>query len=84
MANEVLTAGKLAKVFAALDANWQAKMEGHWTYQTLADRDHVQSTIAQTSHLMATLLFAWHPTDHRVRLEHLCLTSSLLIEIARL
>jgi len=37
--NEVLTGGKLEKVLAALDANWQAEMEGHWTYLTLADRD---------------------------------------------
>jgi len=36
---EELADGKLEKVLAALDANWQAEMEGHWTYQTLADRD---------------------------------------------
>jgi vacuolar iron transporter family protein len=35
----VLTDGKLAKVLATLDANWQAEIEGHWTYQTLAERD---------------------------------------------
>ena len=39
MPNEVLTDGKLSKVLAALDANWQAEMEGHRTYQTLAERD---------------------------------------------
>jgi rubrerythrin len=39
MANDALTGGKLEKVLAALDANWQAEMEGHRTYQTLAERD---------------------------------------------
>jgi len=39
MANDTLTCGKLERVLAALDANWQAEMEGHNTYQTLADRD---------------------------------------------
>ena len=39
MANEALTGGKLEKVLAALDANWQAEMEGHQTYQALAERD---------------------------------------------
>ena len=39
MANEGLTGGKREKVMAALDANWQAEMEGHQTYQTLAERD---------------------------------------------
>lgn len=39
MATEALTGGKLEKVLAALDTNWQAEMEGHWTYQTLAERD---------------------------------------------
>ena len=39
MAIEALTGGKLEKVLAALDANWQAEMEGHRTYQTLAERD---------------------------------------------
>ena len=39
MTTEELTDSKLEKVLAALDVNWQAEMEGHWTYQTLADRD---------------------------------------------
>jgi Mn-containing catalase len=39
VANEGLTGGKREKVMAALDANWQAEMEGHQTYQTLAERD---------------------------------------------
>ena len=40
MANDALTGGKLEKVLAALDANWQAEMEGNRTYQTLAERDN--------------------------------------------
>ena len=39
MTDEVLTGSMLAKVLAALDANWQAEMEGNRTYQTLAERD---------------------------------------------
>ena len=39
METEELTGGKLEKVLAALDANWQAEMEGHKTYQSLAERD---------------------------------------------
>ena len=39
MANDALTGGKLEKVLAALDANWQAEMAGHRTYQTLGERD---------------------------------------------
>jgi VIT1/CCC1 family predicted Fe2+/Mn2+ transporter/rubrerythrin len=36
---EVLAGARLEKVLAALEANWQAEMEGYHTYQTLADRD---------------------------------------------
>ena len=36
---EALTGARLDKVLAALEANWQAEMEGYHTYQTLADRD---------------------------------------------
>ena len=39
MANDALTGGELKKVLDALGANWQAEMEGHYTYQTLAERD---------------------------------------------
>jgi VIT1/CCC1 family predicted Fe2+/Mn2+ transporter/rubrerythrin len=39
MANETLSGAKLKKVLAALEGNWQAEMEGHYTYQTVADRD---------------------------------------------
>jgi VIT1/CCC1 family predicted Fe2+/Mn2+ transporter/rubrerythrin len=39
MANEALSGEKLKKVLAALENNWQAEMEGHYTYQALADRD---------------------------------------------
>ncbi len=39
MAKEVLTDARRRKILDALDANWQDEMEGHYTYQTLADRD---------------------------------------------
>jgi VIT1/CCC1 family predicted Fe2+/Mn2+ transporter/rubrerythrin len=39
MANEALNAAKRKRVLAALESNWQAEMEGHNTYQALADRD---------------------------------------------
>src|ERR1035441_3798436 len=39
MANGTLSGAKLKKVLAALESNWQAEMEGHHTYQALADRD---------------------------------------------
>jgi len=34
-----MNAARLKKILAALEANWQAEMEGYHTYQTLADRD---------------------------------------------
>jgi VIT1/CCC1 family predicted Fe2+/Mn2+ transporter/rubrerythrin len=34
-----LNGARLKKVLAALDGNWQAEMEGYYTYQALADRD---------------------------------------------
>src|ERR1039458_6823763 len=39
MARETLSGAKLKKVLAALEGNWKAEMEGHHTYQALADRD---------------------------------------------
>ncbi len=39
MATEVLSPAKLKKVLAALEANWQAEMEGYNTYIALADRE---------------------------------------------
>ena len=39
MATTTLSSAKLKKVLAALEANWQAEMEGYHTYKTLADRD---------------------------------------------
>ena len=39
MSTAALTAAKLKKVLEALEANWQAEMQGYHTYQTLADRD---------------------------------------------
>ena len=39
MAKEVLNDARRRKILDALDGNWQAEMEGYYTYQTLADRD---------------------------------------------
>lgn len=39
MPTAALNAAKLKKVLEALEANWQAEMQGCHTYQTLADRD---------------------------------------------
>ena len=39
MAIAIMNAARLEKILAALEANWQAEMEGYHTYQTLADRD---------------------------------------------
>jgi VIT1/CCC1 family predicted Fe2+/Mn2+ transporter/rubrerythrin len=35
----VLNSARTKKVLAALEGNWQAEMEGYYTYTTLADRD---------------------------------------------
>ena len=39
MAKEVLSDARRKKILDALEANWQAEMEGYQTYQALADRD---------------------------------------------
>jgi VIT1/CCC1 family predicted Fe2+/Mn2+ transporter len=39
VAKEVLNPAKVQKVLEALEGNWQAEMEGYYTYQALADRD---------------------------------------------
>jgi len=39
LAIAILTNARIKKVLAALEANWQAEMEGYYTYKTLADRD---------------------------------------------
>ena len=39
MAKEVINPARLKKILDALEGNWQAEMEGYYTYQTLADRD---------------------------------------------
>src|SRR5580698_1780869 len=39
LANAVLSSAKLKKILAALEANWQAEMEGYYTYLALADRE---------------------------------------------
>ena len=35
----ILTAQRTKKILAALEGNWQAEMEGYYTYKALADRD---------------------------------------------
>jgi VIT1/CCC1 family predicted Fe2+/Mn2+ transporter/rubrerythrin len=35
----LLSSARLKKLLAALEGNWQAEMEGYFTYQALADRD---------------------------------------------
>jgi VIT1/CCC1 family predicted Fe2+/Mn2+ transporter/rubrerythrin len=39
MAIAALSPAKLQKVLEALEGNWQAEMEGYYTYKALADRD---------------------------------------------
>jgi VIT1/CCC1 family predicted Fe2+/Mn2+ transporter len=39
VAKEVLSDARRKKILDALEANWQAEMEGYQTYQALADRD---------------------------------------------
>jgi VIT1/CCC1 family predicted Fe2+/Mn2+ transporter/rubrerythrin len=39
VAKEVLNPAKVQKVLEALEGNWQAEMEGYYTYGALADRD---------------------------------------------
>ena len=39
MANAAWSGAKLKKVLGALEANWQAEMEGYHTYQAMANRD---------------------------------------------
>jgi vacuolar iron transporter family protein len=39
VAKEVLNDARRRKILDALEGNWQAEMEGYYTYQTLADRD---------------------------------------------
>ena len=39
MAKKALSSATSKKVLAALEGNWQAEMEGHFTYLALADRD---------------------------------------------
>jgi VIT1/CCC1 family predicted Fe2+/Mn2+ transporter/rubrerythrin len=39
MSTETISPARLKKILAALEGNWQAEMEGHHTYQALADRD---------------------------------------------
>ncbi|HTW61595.1 MAG TPA: VIT1/CCC1 transporter family protein [Terracidiphilus sp.] len=35
----ITSAARVKKILAALEGNWQAEMEGYYTYQALADRD---------------------------------------------
>ncbi len=39
MATSTVNGAKLKKLLAALEGNWQAEMEGYYTYQALAERD---------------------------------------------
>jgi VIT1/CCC1 family predicted Fe2+/Mn2+ transporter/rubrerythrin len=39
MPNALTTATRTKKILAALEGNWQAEMEGYYTYKALADRD---------------------------------------------
>jgi hypothetical protein len=38
LVTNTLSGARLSRVLAALEANWQAEMEGYYTYQALADR----------------------------------------------
>ena len=69
MAKEALNGAKLKKVLQALEANWQAEMEGYHTYLTLADRD----TDPVRSHVLRHLAGAeWeHAALWRGRIEEL-------------
>lgn len=54
MATNTLSGARLTKVLAALEANWQAEMEGYYTYQALADRDNEPIR----AHILRHLAFA--------------------------
>src|SRR5580692_3474296 len=57
----ILAAAKTKKILEALEGNWQAEMEGYYTYNTLADRDsdpvraQVLRHLAQAENEHATL-----------------------------
>ena len=59
MANEALSGAKLKKVLAALEANWQAEMEGYHTYLAMADRDTEPVRAQVLRHLAGA---EWEPT----------------------
>ena len=42
MPTTLMSAARTQKILAALEANWQAEMEGHHTYEALADRDRTR------------------------------------------
>ncbi len=56
MATATMGPGKLKKVLAALDGNWQAEMEGYHTYKALADRDPEPVRAQVLRHLAAAEL----------------------------
>ena len=60
MATTTLSSAKLKKVLAALEANWQAEMEGYHTYNTLADRDSDPVRAQVLRHLAGA---EWEPLD---------------------
>jgi VIT1/CCC1 family predicted Fe2+/Mn2+ transporter/rubrerythrin len=56
MAIALLSGARTRKILAALEANWQAEMEGHHTYRTLADRDSDPVRAQVLRHLSAAEL----------------------------
>jgi vacuolar iron transporter family protein len=67
-----MNAARLKKVLAALEANWQAEMEGFYTYQTLADRDNDPVRAQVLRHLASA---EW---------EHAALWQSRIVELGGL
>jgi vacuolar iron transporter family protein len=56
MAIALLSGARTRKILAALEANWQAEMEGYYTYRTLADRDSDPVRAQVLRHLSAAEL----------------------------
>ncbi len=56
MAIALLSGARTRKILAALEANWQAEMEGYHTYRTLADRDNDPVRAQVLRHLSAAEL----------------------------
>jgi VIT1/CCC1 family predicted Fe2+/Mn2+ transporter/rubrerythrin len=56
MAIALLSGARTRKILTALEANWQAEMEGYHTYRTLADRDSDPVRAQVLRHLSAAEL----------------------------